>query len=406
MSFRRVKEVSYNDEDEDYDEYGEDAGDELSPEDKKQLEVGTIAVRAELDPDIIVSDKEVQDALWHYYYDIGKSVTYLKNLKKPQPKQEKKKQTPNRFDQAANAAASKSSHKTNNRMSPFVSLNFLSHTQKEGYAAPLHFCYQIGSRSRMRPCTELRAWIDLHTSVQKRSNPGSDALGFGDRCCMFTPAYPQALGPADYFRGVSWRRDEIDPETLSDLIPQFENSRGGLLGGSSKPSKLAALAASRKKKEEEKRNITPKSSADQSERAVALLDRLNLKQENVSPQSASDVSEVTSTRLRFTAARHKDTEQTEDEPQEPESAPEPEMRTPPPDMRATPSLFAQAICRNHSSSADEDHSETLSDGSRQWSSGFTFPYANDPQYIKSDPFARPSPDDVVLKAQSKGSLGS
>jgi len=406
MSFRRVKEVSYNDEDEGYDEYGEDAEDELAPEDKEKLEVGTVAVRAELDPDIIVSDKEIQDALWHYYYDIGKSVTYIKNLKKPQPKQEKKKQTLNRFDQAANAAASKSSPKANNRMYPFVFLNLLSHTQKEKYAAPLPFCYSTGSRRRMRPSTELRAWIDLHTSVQQRSNPGPDALGFGNRSWMFTPTHPQAVKPADYFRGISWRRDEINPETLSDLIPQFKHSRGGLLGGSSKPSKLATLAAARKKKEEEKRNVTPTMGADQSERAVALLNRLNLKKENVSPPPASDISETTSARLRFTAARHKDTEQTEEEPQEPESAPEPEMQTPPPDLRATPSLFAQAICRNHSTSPDDDYSQTSSDGSRQWSSKFTLPYANDPQYIKNNPFARPSPDDVVLKAQSKGSFGS
>lgn len=214
------------------------------------------------------------------------------------------------------------------------------------------------------------------------------------------------MEPADHFGGISWRRDEIDPKTLGDLMPQFKRSRGGLLGGSSRPSKLAVLAAARKKKEEEKRTATPASDPNQSERAIALLDRLNLKKENVPPLPTPDVAEATSTRLRFTAARRKDVEQTAGEPPAPENVAEVEVEAPPADLRASPSLFAQAICQNPPDTLDESCSRVSSDGSRQWSSGFTLPYANDPQYVKNNPFAKPSPDDVVLKAQSKGSLGS
>ncbi|KAL1801174.1 hypothetical protein ACET3X_001516 [Alternaria dauci] len=55
------------------------------------------------------SDEQIQEALWHYYYDIGKSVSYLKNKlgvaepKQEAPKQEKAKPA-SRFDQAASVA--------------------------------------------------------------------------------------------------------------------------------------------------------------------------------------------------------------------------------------------------------------------------------------------------------------
>ncbi len=38
---------------------------------------GTVKVREALGPDIVVTDKEIQDSLWHYYYDVGKTVTWL-----------------------------------------------------------------------------------------------------------------------------------------------------------------------------------------------------------------------------------------------------------------------------------------------------------------------------------------
>jgi len=89
MSNRRVKSLALEDDgydDDDYDEYdgGDDnfdhGGDsELSPEDKEQMRLGTIKVREALGSAIPVSDKEIQETLWHYYYDVGKSVVYLKS---------------------------------------------------------------------------------------------------------------------------------------------------------------------------------------------------------------------------------------------------------------------------------------------------------------------------------------
>ncbi|KAK8190064.1 elongation factor EF-1 alpha subunit [Phyllosticta capitalensis] len=103
MSHRRVKNIDFDDDDiDDYeeDDYGEE---ELSPEDQEQMRLGKTKVREALGPDYAnVADKHIEDALWNYYYDIGKSVSYLKNAHKPAPK---KPSQPSRFDQATNLAA-------------------------------------------------------------------------------------------------------------------------------------------------------------------------------------------------------------------------------------------------------------------------------------------------------------
>ncbi|MCJ1478359.1 Hsp70 suppressor, GTPase facilitates ribosomal subunit dissociation [Lambiella insularis] len=74
-----------------YDEDKDGAGEEeLSPEDKAQLQEGTAQVRSILGPEVAVTDKDIQDSLWHYYYDIEKTVTYLLNQQsEPQPKSKK-----------------------------------------------------------------------------------------------------------------------------------------------------------------------------------------------------------------------------------------------------------------------------------------------------------------------------
>lgn len=58
----------------------------------EQMRQGTIAVRDALGNDVPgITDKDIQEALWHYYYDLDKSVTYL--LQKSMPKEENKKKT-------------------------------------------------------------------------------------------------------------------------------------------------------------------------------------------------------------------------------------------------------------------------------------------------------------------------
>ena len=83
MSNRRVKSLALDDDDfdDDYDEddYDDTQDQELSSEDKEQMRINTPKVREALGPAYNVSDKGIQEALWHYYYDISKSVAYLKS---------------------------------------------------------------------------------------------------------------------------------------------------------------------------------------------------------------------------------------------------------------------------------------------------------------------------------------
>lgn len=85
MSNRRVKSLAYDDDDDglDYDDgydegYDEGQG-ELSAEDKEQLRLGTVKVKQALGTTYQVPDADIQDALWNYYYDIGKTVTFIKS---------------------------------------------------------------------------------------------------------------------------------------------------------------------------------------------------------------------------------------------------------------------------------------------------------------------------------------
>lgn len=88
MSNRRVKSLALEDDgfddDNDFDggddNYGAGEDSELSPEDQEQMREGTIKVREALGTAFQVSDKEIQETLWHYYYDVGKSVVYLKSM--------------------------------------------------------------------------------------------------------------------------------------------------------------------------------------------------------------------------------------------------------------------------------------------------------------------------------------
>ncbi|OCT48495.1 hypothetical protein CLCR_04442 [Cladophialophora carrionii] len=85
MSNRRVKSLAHDEDDlDDYDDYDDDYEDgdnnDLSPEDKEQMRQGTVEVRTALGSTFPATDREIQDALWHYYYDVPKSVAYLKSM--------------------------------------------------------------------------------------------------------------------------------------------------------------------------------------------------------------------------------------------------------------------------------------------------------------------------------------
>lgn len=82
--FSRAKNVGYDDDDI-YDDYseeeyaGEGEGEGMSEEDKEQMAAGVIKVREALGSEYKVKEVDIQDALWNYFYDVGKSVTFLKS---------------------------------------------------------------------------------------------------------------------------------------------------------------------------------------------------------------------------------------------------------------------------------------------------------------------------------------
>lgn len=84
---QRNKSLAYDEDDlypSDDDNYGEEEEAEYTEEDKSNFATLTPVVRAEVEEaGLQASDREIEDALWNYYWDVAKSVAYLKNVKQP-----------------------------------------------------------------------------------------------------------------------------------------------------------------------------------------------------------------------------------------------------------------------------------------------------------------------------------
>ena len=90
MSNKRTKTVLADDEDFDYDEgfeeeYDEEAEPEVGEEDEQHLRLGTIQVRQQLESGIQVTDQEIRDALWNYYYDVQKTLSFIRSTFRAAP---------------------------------------------------------------------------------------------------------------------------------------------------------------------------------------------------------------------------------------------------------------------------------------------------------------------------------
>ena len=115
-TMQRVKNVGYDDDDlydEQDDDYDQDDGATYTAEDKEHFATLTPVIRAELEEvGVQASDKAIEDALWHYYWDVGKSVSYLKSNGTPKSHQQSaekmaKAKTKSKFDEAAERSAEK-----------------------------------------------------------------------------------------------------------------------------------------------------------------------------------------------------------------------------------------------------------------------------------------------------------
>ncbi|TVY15557.1 HBS1-like protein [Lachnellula arida] len=289
-----VKNLDLDDELDDFDGDDYEEAEEFSEEDKQLLQAGSIAVRAELPPDSTsqISDKQITDALWHYYYDVEKSVNYLVGTVK----------------------------KENAKKEPKV--------QGVPCARPFSF--------------------------------------------------------ADFFKDTPWFNVPADRQSVL-VAPLYP--RGGLLGGSSsdgapKMSKLQALAAARKKKAQEKSG-----SADSGvEKPMAGL-KIDEDTKMV------DASEKPASR-GFPLRKRKYTNEHEKVPKATPIQQEPEPSTPSPreepPQQAEPSAFANTMFSSPSQPPRKPSKDL-----------FTLPYTSSSASAASNPFSGPSPDDIVIAAQSK-----
>ncbi|KAF7719833.1 Uncharacterized protein PECH_007781 [Penicillium ucsense] len=341
MSRHRVKAVGYDDDDfEDDDGY-----DSPDPEEQEFLQQCTASVQAELragQPAVTATTQEIHDALWHYYNDIEKSVNYLRGKKE---KELKKTQAP-------------AAQKNKGQMVP-------------GFPAPI---------------------------------PDESSLSV-----------------TEFFRDCPWLN--VSAHRKADILIQPLHPRLGLLGGApeagGKMSKLAALAAARKKKESEKSTGTPEtpSTPKPSERAegqtpkpsdtpLSLSQRLAASKLSKTSESSGGLrrlgkaSTSTSSPARRPSAPvpskspvHAEPER-ESEPagqKETEAAPEPEQVVP--SIRAPPSTFASAILGSTAG-------PTVAEPSHVKSTDVDILEIYGQQHAEPFDFTAPSPDDVVMNAQS------
>ena len=220
----------------------------------------------------------------------------------------------------------------------------------------------------------------------------------------------------DFFKDSPWlnipkyRRGEILIEPL--------HPRGGLLGGSPAgqdappKSKLASLAAARKKKE----NVNTQAiGSKETTSSVALLERLGTKLQSTKIEGPSNQPSSDGKKTGARSSDHltkkypkKQRQSLEMEPKQQDqdaqkvpSSESPIVEESPkviPAPAARPSTFAQTIFGPSESAK--------SFGTFRAQSPYVYP-AHTQAETKNDPFAGPSPDDVVIKAQtSKGSIRS
>ncbi|QSZ36261.1 hypothetical protein DSL72_007387 [Monilinia vaccinii-corymbosi] len=297
-------------------ELSEEDQEELSEEDQEQMRQGTIKVREILPADSSnITDKQIQEALWHYYYDVEKSIAYLL---KPQTPKVPKKDGGNKSSECYGGASSSQTHTTTSFAKAFFADT---------------------------------PWLNLPP----------------ERLAIFTPP------------------------------PQYP---GGLLGGSSegapKMSKLQALAAARKKKAQ-----SQQSSTSEIEKPMANLSLNQSGGESATelhknePVSRSDSLPKDEKHGGFPLRKRKDSNPHEKvlksqfAPRDHQTEIEPEVESSPL-YQAGPSAFASTMFRTASATPR-----------LQLENIFTMPYNSEVLTTPANPFAGPSPDDVVIAAQSK-----
>lgn len=324
----------------------EEEDDELSPEDRIQMNEGTAEVKRALGPRADeVTTKQIQDSLWHYYYDVDKSVAYLINKF---------------LDPAPTSKPAAKSKSTAQKGPPLA-----DGTQLSISSLPVDLPWPIGVSE-----------ADIRTRG---------------------PPTHRTSSLAHFFADMPWGNI---PEARRTVFIKPRAPSGGLLGGSSagpKASKLASLAAARKRKAGESTVVLlPKNEDKQAATSKSQLDKSPQKAPgNTAPKRAkTDVKDVTNKEDTIPKDYAKM------DSAEPSATPFAGCQADggsdekPSSYMAKPSAFAQVLCFK---SASETPKPNLQPAYHPPWMAFTTPEA------LREAFEQPSPDDVVLSAQSQGS---
>ncbi|OAQ96838.1 hypothetical protein LLEC1_03879 [Akanthomyces lecanii] len=326
------------------DEYEGEEDDGMSPEDRVAMAIATEEVKKTLGEDASkVSVTQIQEALWHYYYDVEKSVGYLqKTFISPTPKPTPKKATPEGMF-----------------LSDFSSSSAVVCGGATG--ADLRGSERGAQRARQG-------------SFQGSAFPILEA-----------PVLPISA----FFSDMPWLQTPVDRHTtfIAPCTP-----RRGLLGGGSegapKMSKLQALAAARKKKTEQKKEHDKEVEAEKGIKDLSISSQKPAGQTQTPPASKSSAP------IPMRKENHVKPEPSAEIVARSTSTPDEPMH----DMEAqvnvvgqrpTPSAFAQTLVGS-----------APGGGQKQKQDVFAMTYASSPTYLASA-FSEPSPDDIVLAAQAK-----
>jgi elongation factor 1 alpha-like protein len=299
---------------------------------------------------------------------------------KAKPAAELKKSKPvSRFDQAAIAVADTKSE--GKRISPLKS-------------------YHLQTKS----CTVPNPMKSIHSNEKNTRTQISKAIsskGYAEIPLLYPiPASMSFTIPStvDFFCDVPWGNvpsHRLGKITFEPILPL-----GRLLGG----SKLAALAAAKKKKKQQETmdNLDVGSSGPELQsdvdNALSILDRLGVKSRE-SPTISTSKGVVGSDQ-RPGQGRYPLRKRPSSPPPEisqPEESPSNEATEPTiqfPDLRTKPSTFASTLCGLHEPSPRRQSADA----------SFPAPYTGLPGFSGTNPFAGPSPDDVILRAQTKGAV--
>ncbi|KAK2744279.1 Hsp70 suppressor, GTPase facilitates ribosomal subunit dissociation [Myotisia sp. PD_48] len=350
MSRHRVKNIGYDDDS--YDDDYEDDSNELSPEDREQMKIRTIEVKQLLQsqiPPILASDNDIWEALWHYYYDVDKSVGYLEKKYRPAQKDDS----------------------TNTKV-----------TKKQDQIPPSPF----------------------------------------PRCVETLPVFPcpSPISAREFFRDSPWLN--VPPERRAVILIEPLYPKLGLLGGASsdgpgKMSKLAALAAARRKKESEKRQSESTTGSESSSGNIPVDGQEPSKPMSIRERLAKvggSKPPSSEPRAGYLALRRKDRVQTASPEPNSIASPDQQQRTGLSKLRepskrsleelapvypeakhlkAEPSLFASIIVGKKR----VPNAATVTGQQEALYNLLDFVV---PDITEVYNFTGPSPDDIVLKAQS------